>query len=169
MPTNIEKTLEAFGKRVIQQSRTRLSKDKSNYTKELYNGLKYDTFKNNNLDFGVSFSMPIQGAVLDEGISGTEKKRNTRFTYKQSSNLMGVEAATGVFGKWAKFRGIKGRNKKTGRFITNKSLGFAIAQGVKKKGRKGTQFFTKSFEQQFNKLPDEITEAFGLDIELILK
>ena len=63
--------------------------------------------------------------------------------------------------------GVKGRDKKTGRFITNKALGFAIAQGIKKKGRKGTKFFTKSFDQQFDKLPDEIANNLDLGLENI--
>lgn len=158
--------LDSFGKRVIQQARTRLTKDKSNFTKAAYDGLQYD-LKGNNTKFTVSFSMPIHASVLDEGISGTEKKYNTRFKYKATSNLIGVEAKTGQFAKWAKFRGIKGRDKKTGKFITNKALGFAIAQGIKKKGRKGTKFFTKSFEQQFDKLPDEIANNLDLGLENI--
>ena len=163
---NVKKALDKFGKSVIQQSRSRLTKDKSNYSKELYNGLKYDV-SNNSL--GMSFSMPFHGAVLDEGISGTEEKHATRFRYKASSNLMGFEAATGTFAKWAKFKGYKGRSKVTGRFVTNKQFGFMIANGVKKKGRKGTQFFTKSFDQQFKKLPDLIAESVALDIEFLLK
>jgi len=164
----LKDALDKFGKSVIQQSRTRLTKDKSNYTKELYNGLKYETKQSNN-STTITFSMPYHGAVLDEGISGTKKKRNTRFSYKQSSNLKGFEAATGTFGKWAKSKGLKGRDKKSGRFITAKQLGFMIASSVKLKGRKGTQFFTKSFDQQYAKLPDEVLNEFSLDLDIILK
>lgn len=164
----VKKVLDKFGKSVIQQSRTRLTKDKTNYTKELYNGLGYESFDKGRA-FGLQFKMPFHGAVVDEGISGTKVKRPTRFKYKSSSNLRGFEAATGTFAKWAKSKGLQGRNQKTGRFITNKQFGFMIAESVKKKGRKGTQFFTKSFDQQFKKLPDEIAEAFALDIEFLLK
>ena len=164
----LKDTLDKFGKAVIQQSRTRLTKDKSNYTKELYNGLKYKTTTTSK-GYTIGFEMPFHGAVVDEGISGTVKKRNTRFSYKKSSNLRGFEGATGTFGKWAKSKGIKGRDKKTGRFITAKQLGFMIATSVKKKGRKGTQFFTKSFDLEFAKLPDELTESFSLDLDIILK
>ena len=165
MSGGVKSVLDKFGKSVIQQSRTRLTKDKSNFTKELYNGLTYQVDPKG---LSMSFSMPLHGAVLDEGISGTEVKRSTRFTYRATTNLIGFEAATGTFAKWAKFRGIQGRSKKTGRFITNKQLGFMIASSVKKKGRKGTEFFTKSLDQQFKKLPDEIAEEVAFDIEFLI-
>ena len=40
--TNTEKALKSFSDYVIQQSRTRLTKKKQNYTRELYDSLKYD-------------------------------------------------------------------------------------------------------------------------------
>ena len=41
MLDNTEDILEKFAKRVIQQSRTRLTKGKMNVNKSLYNSLKY--------------------------------------------------------------------------------------------------------------------------------
>ena len=175
--SDLKRILDSFGKRVIQQARTRLTKDKINFTKEAYNGLQYD-LKGNDTKFTITFSMPIHASVLDEGISGTKKKYNTRFKYKATSNLIGVEAKTGQFAKWAKFRGLRGRDngytkangvkvKGTGRFITNKAFGFALAISQKKKGREGNKFFTKSFEQQFDKLPDEIANNLDLGLENI--
>ena len=42
MLDNTEDILRGFAKRVIQQSRTRLTKGKSNYNKKLYNSLDFD-------------------------------------------------------------------------------------------------------------------------------
>ena len=42
MLNNTEDILEKFAKRVIQQSRTRLTKGKMNVDKKLYNSLKYN-------------------------------------------------------------------------------------------------------------------------------
>lgn len=36
-------------------------------------------------------------------------------------------------------------------------------------GLKTTNFFTEPFETAFKRLPDEIIEAYGLDIESLLK
>ncbi len=72
-----------------------------------------------------------------------------------------------VFDKWIKERGIKGRDKKTGRFITNKSLSFLIARSIKSKGIRATMFFTKPFEAGIDKYSDEMIEALLNDnIEL---
>ena len=70
MSSSVKNALDKFGKDVIQQSRTRLTKGGSNYTKELYNGLGYESF-DRGAKFGLTFTMPLHGAVLDEGISGT--------------------------------------------------------------------------------------------------
>ena len=40
---------------------------------------------------------------------------------------------------------------------------------IYKKGIKPSLFFTKPFEQAFKKLPEELTEAFGLDIRNFLQ
>ena len=112
--------------------------------------------------------MPFHGAVLDEGISGTKKKRKTRFSYKESSGLLSGYA----LGKWAKSKGLKPRSK-SGRFIkvtpsTFNSIGFAIAKKIKREGKKGTQFFTRAFDKQFSLLPNDVVDSFGLDLDIIL-
>ena len=38
-----------------------------------------------------------------------------------------------------------------------------------KKGIKPSLFFTKPFEAAFKNLPDELVEAFGLDVENLIK
>ena len=45
---NIERYLESFGKYIIKQSRTNLTKAKKNLTKDLYNSLKFTVKKRNN-------------------------------------------------------------------------------------------------------------------------
>ena len=42
MRGELEKYLNEFGKSVVKQSRTRLSKSKKNDSKKLYNSLSYD-------------------------------------------------------------------------------------------------------------------------------
>ncbi len=167
--TNTQKALESFSKYVIQQSRTRLTKKKQNYTKELYDSLKYDFVKADD-GFIVDFMMQGYGEFQDKGVKGTQstypQSSNSPFSYKPSSNLRGLEYNTGIFSKWAKAKLNKiPRSKKTGRFITYKSMGYILADSIKKKGIKATMFFTKSFEMGFERLPQELQEAFLLDVE----
>ena len=71
---------------------------------------------------------------------------------------------------WAKAKGLKLRDSK-GRFQKggDTTLGFLIARSIQKKGLKPSLFFTKPFEQGFKKLPDELIQAYGLDVEEFLQ
>ena len=60
---------------------------------------------------------------------------------------------------WAKRKAGKFRYK------GNKSAGFAIANHIFKHGIKPKRFFTTPFENAFKQLPDELIEAYGLDVE----
>lgn len=157
--------LNKFAKYVIQQSRTNLTKGNKNYKKDLYESLKSDINVSPN-SFSLSFIMNEYGIYQDKGVSGTEEKYKTKFSYKSTSNLTGFEAKTGTFAKWAKFRGFRLRNKK-GQFSKGdyKTIGFILANSIKKKGIKPSLFFTKPFERAFNNLPDELITAFGLDLD----
>lgn len=160
-----KEALNKFAKEVIKQSRTNLTKKDKNYTKSLYNSLKseVDVFPNS---FGLSFIMDEYGVYQDKGVSGTQKKYNTKFSYKSTSNLTGFEAKTGTFAKWAKFRGFRLRNKK-GQFSKGdyKTIGFILANSIKKKGIKPSLFFTRPFENAFKNLPEELLIKFGLDVD----
>jgi hypothetical protein len=154
-----KEALEAFKNFVIQQSRSRLSKSKKNASKELYNSLK-GIVKVMPNSFGLQFEMEDYGPFQDKGVSGTEKKYDTPFSYKSKM------PPSQPLANWAKFRGIRLRNKK-GQYSRGsyKSIGFIIARSIYKKGIKPSLFFTKPFEQGYKKLPEELTKAFGLDIE----
>ena len=44
-----------------------------------------------------------------------------------------------------------------------------ITRSIYLKGTKPTLFFSKPFEKGFEKLPQDLVEAYGLDIESFLK
>lgn len=47
----------------------------------------------------------------------------------------------------------------------DKGMGFAIAESVFRTGIETTNFFTRPFERAFETLPDELVEAYALDVE----
>jgi len=162
-----QEALRAFGKYVVQQSRTNLTKGRRNVTKGLYDSLKYDVKAMPN-SFFMSFSMDKYGEFQDRGVKGVKSGTSlSNFSYKTTSNVIGFEAATGTFSKWAKFRGLQFRDVK-GRFMSFKQTGILIAIGKKNKGIKPTMFFTKPFQRAFERLPDELIEAFALDVDNLL-
>ena len=159
--------LRQFGNYVVQQSRSNLTKGKHNVDGELYNSIKYE-LKVEEDGVVIEFFMEDYGVFQDKGVRGVEKtysqSANSPFSYKQSSNLKGFEYATGTFAKWAKFRGMQPRDKK-GRFGTYKTMGFILANSIKKKGIKATMFFTKPFNKALERLPQELIDAMVLDVE----
>lgn len=163
-----QEALQAFAKYVVQQSRTNLTKGKKNVTKDLYNSLGYE-FKVMPNSIYLGFDMKPYAVFQDRGVKGTESGTSLDgFSYKSTSNLRGLEAATGIFAKWAKFRRLQPRDKK-GRFGSYKTMGFILANSIKKKGIKPSLFFTKPFERAFKNLPDEMITAFALDVDDFLK
>jgi len=155
--------LEAFKKFVIQQSRSRLSKSKKNNSKKLYDSIDGNIKVNPN-SFSLSFEMEEYGTYQDKGVSGTEKKYNTPFSYK--SKMPPIKPLA----DWAKSKNIRLRDAggkfKKGNYNT---IGFLISRSIFRKGIKPSLFFTKPFEQAFKKLPDELIEAYGLDVEELLE
>jgi len=164
--------LNKFGKFVIQQARTRLTKGvkkggkrfSQNDTRKLYNSLEYLPFIDGD-NIGVKFFMEQYGKFQDQGVKGTKsnylENKNSRFSYRSSM------PNPAIFEGYIKRKGIKGRDKK-GRFITNKSLQFLIARSIFQKGIKASMFFTKPFNEAFDKLPTELQENFVKDIENII-
>jgi hypothetical protein len=157
---SVKKALETFGKRVKQQARANLTRNKMNASKGLYESTKYDLTVSPN-SFILSFDLENYWQFQDSGVSGTERKFNTPFSYKTK------KPPAQIFEKWAKLKGIKPRNKQ-GKFTTYKSFGFAVATAIFKRGIKPTKFFTKPFENEFKKLPEEVVEAFALELDDLL-
>ena len=169
-----KQALNNFGKFVIQQARSRLTKGNKNVNKKLYNSLEYLPFKTGD-SIGVKFFMEKYGMFQDRGVRGADSyyadktTSGSPYKFKSKGGKRGLKGMPPpkAFADFIKRKGIKGRDKK-GRFITNKSLQFLIARSVFQKGIKASMFFTKPFNQAFEKLPAELQENFVKDIENII-
>ena len=162
MLNNTEEILNKFAKRVIQQSRTRLTKGKKNASKDLYNSLRYD-LTTSTAAFILNFFMEEYGIYQDRGVSGKKRKYNTPFSYKDKM------PPPKALDKWMVRRNIKGTRDAQGRFIKRKSLQYLLARSIYNKGIKPSNFFSKSFEQAFDKLPEDMVKAYRLDLEEFLR
>ena len=169
-----KKALQAFGKYVVQQARTILTKNKcndkkgftTNNTKQLYDSLSYQ-IDDVSVGSRLYFEMEDYGQYQDRGVSGTERKYNTPFSYKSTSKLIGLEYNTGYLGKWAAANKLQPRLK-NGRYGTYKQMGFILAQSIKKKGLKPSLFFTKPFERGLKRLPEELANGLSTDFDNFL-
>ena len=159
---NTKEYLNAFAKYVIQQSRSNLSKQNKNVDKKLYNSLDNEIEVGAN-SFRLAFLMEDYGTFQDKGVSGTKRKYNTPFSYK--SKKPPLKPIT----EWVTKRRFQFRNKETGKFMSYQSTAFLVRNGIFKNGIKPSLFFTKPFEKAFERLPDELVEAYGLDVEQFLE
>lgn len=66
--------------------------------------------------------------------------------------------------QWIKQKGLKGRNKKTGRFITNESFAWGINTNIKKFGIAPTYFYDEAFKEIEPRFEDELIKALEIDI-----
>ena len=73
-----------------------------------------------------------------------------------------------AFNGWTIRKGIAPRSK-GGQFTKRRGLLFAIATSVFHTGLETTSFFTKPFEKEFKRLPDDLVKAYALDVEKLLK
>lgn len=158
---NTKKALEQFLKYTITQAKANLTRKKKNSTKSLYNSLDYDLNVTKS-SFSASITALEYGEYQDKGVSGKKKKYDTPYSYKDK------KPPAKVFDKWIVKKGIAPRNEK-GQFQSRTGIAYAIANSIFINGIKPSRFLSEPFEKGFKKLPNEIIEAYGLDVESFLK
>jgi len=162
----LERYLNSFGKYIIKQSRSNLSRKKKNVSKELYNSLEFKVVKTTK-GFTVQFFMADYGTFIDKGVSGT-KKINEYNTYdgrrvESPYKYRGKRPPMKVFDKWIIRRGIAPRDDK-GRFISRKSLQYLIANKIYTQGIKGISFFQRSLQLGLKDFYNQVGNAIKKDI-----
>jgi len=170
---NVDEILNKYGKYVVQQSKSNLTKDKKGGG-DLYNSISYVIDKSQD-DFLLEFLMEDYGDFVDKGVKGKTS------TYPETSAALSkfqYGSGTGKKGGltkalynpetkkgWIKKKKFQWRDKKTGRFLSYESMSYLIARSIYNKGLKANLFFTKPFEAGLKRLPDDLSKAFVLDIE----
>jgi hypothetical protein len=152
--SEVYKELDKFRKFVINESKKNLRK----YGKgggDLEDSLD-SRLKVNKNSFELEFWMEDYGIYQDKGVSGTKKKYNTPFSYKQEP------PPPKAFDKWIVRKGLTPRNS-AGQFTSRKGLQFALSRFIFKNGIKPSLFFTRPFENAYKKLPQDLVEKYGLD------
>lgn len=150
---NVENELERFFKEVIRDSRKNLNSQGINASKSLYKSLNYNIQENKN-SIEADFLMEDYGDFIDKGVRGVESGRSLAgYRYKNK------KPPVRFLKTWLK--------QKTGKFRQRNqdSIAYAIQNTIYKKGIKPTEFFSRPFEKAFKTLPDELIEAYGLDVE----
>lgn len=158
---NAKRFLTDFRNYVVKESKSNLTRLKKSSSKKLYNSIKGNVKVSKN-SMTVDFEMEEYGLFQDKGVSGKRKKYKTPYTYKSKM------PPPKKLDKWIVRKGIAPRNEK-GQLMTRKSLQFVIARGIYINGIKPSLFFTKPFEKAYKRMPNELIEKYGLDLDDFLE
>ena len=154
MLDQVKQQLNEFAAATVKRARFYLNVRKKNSTKDLFNSLGWEinTPKNK---LRLRFTgMPYAG-VVDKG--------------RRAGKMPPISAIR----KWINDKPVKLRNKK-GQFIPKTeqaidSAAYAIALKIKRKGVKGSDFFTDAFNDTFDKFPQQLTRNYSKSISTIYK
>ncbi len=168
-----KKALDNFIDRVVIESKKNLKKRNKVASSALINSIQGKSKVSKN-SFEASFCMEDYWEFVDAGVKGKggtkadgskwklKKVTGSKFKYKNK------KPPIIAFNGWTIRKGIAPRDK-SGKFTKRRSLLFAIATSVFHTGLETTKFFTQPFEKEFKKLPEELIEAYALDVEDLLR
>ena len=161
--------LERFAKYVKQQARANVAIKRVKDTGKLQNSIDYELEVGKN-SFSLAFMMEDYGTFRDLGVRGktsSELAPNSPYRFGTGTGQKG--GLTKAMLSYVQRNRIQFRDFESGKFMSYKSTAFLIARAVYNRGLRETKFFSKPFEDGFNKLPESVTEAYGLDLENFLK
>jgi hypothetical protein len=163
---NLQIALEQFAQQVVVDAKSNLERDKKVASGKLLESIKINRVKASKRSIELSINMAAYGAFVDQGVSGTEKKYNTKYSYTTKP------PPPSAFDGWMVRKGIAPRNK-SGQFLTRKSVQFALSRHIFKMGIAPSHFLTDAVKKNFNLLPNIVVNALELDakkaVDLLIK
>ena len=168
--TNLGIAINNYGKYVIQQSKSNLTKNKKGGG-DLYNSLKYKAIKTKKVGnpYTLEFFMENYGAFVDKGVKGVNstypetRAAQSKFQYGSGTGPKG--GLTKGIDNWLKKKNFRWRDE-LGRFMTFKSMRYLIVQKIYFQGIKAIRFFSRPLELGEKKYSKEIVDGFVKDIDL---
>jgi|TARA_R110000824_G_scaffold23996_6_gene84871 hypothetical protein len=165
--TNLEKYLQGLGKQVMNRAKAGLQS--AGKQGALEDSIQFQVLKTSE-GYEVFWTMNYYGAFIDKGVSGTEIKRS--FTNYQGETLSSPgkgftnkQPPPEPLEKWIQAKGLKGRDEKSGRYISNRSLAFLIGASIKRKGIPSIMFFQKPLGLAMKTFESQLNVAMSKDLE----
>ena len=163
---NIENYLNSFGKQVVNRAKGNLQRSKGGNT-NLEKSIEFKVVPDGK-GFTVQFYMESYATFVDKGVSGNKKKRKFKDYKNQIKSTpysyTSKQPPPNILAKWISKKGIKGRDKKSGRFISNLSLAFIIGRKIKRDGIQGISFFQKPLALGLKQYGKNLLSALKGDI-----
>lgn len=142
---NTKLALDKFGKYLVAQSRANLTRKKKNVTKTLYNSLDYEV-KVNPKSIEFDFLMEEYGEWVDKG------------------RKPGKMPPFGAIYAWVARRKFQFKDSKTKKFLSYAETARRVMIKIKAKGIEPSDFYTRPFNLGFKQLPEELRQAYELDV-----
>ena len=166
---SVKSELDSFGKHLETESKKNLTRKGKRDRDKLYNSLGFETKESKN-SFEFSFFMEDYGVFVDKGVKGkTSSNKAPTSPFKFGSGTGKKGGLTNGISGWVKRKRIQFRDVNTGKFMSYKNTTFLIVRSIYNKGLETTNFYSRPFELGFKRLPDDLTEAYGLDLEKFLE
>lgn len=169
--TNLEKTLKDFNKEVIKQARANLTRKGKRDTNTLYKEMKSTVkeFKNSfysSIDFGKASEY---WDFIDKGVKGVSSSaRAPQSPYKFGTGTGRTGGLTKGIDGWVRRKRFQFKDKQ-GKFLSYESTAFLIRRAIWNKGLETTNFISRPFELAFKRLPNDVIQAYSLDLDSTLK
>jgi hypothetical protein len=129
-PNTIEEE-KKWAQQVVTNAKSILLKNRKIASGRLVNSIRYNV----NSQGKISFLYDQDGKWVSQG-----RKPNSRFP------------PPAPIARWIKEKGIKGRDQKTGRFISDRSLTFLISRAIARDGIKPLPFMKMAIQQSIKQL-----------------
>ena len=165
LTTNTEAYLNAFAQRVLQQAQLELGA----YRTEDGKRRRIDSTGTLRNSLPGSYSIKVMPNSMSLKFFENNDAWKTYGYVVDKGRRPGKMPPTDAIKRWIKKKPLRLRDLKTGSFVkmTEKkvdSVAFAIATKMKKEGTKPTYFFTTPFRLAFETLPQELGQAYALDV-----
>ena len=169
--STITQVLEDFGNEMQKDLKAELVKDKAYVSGDLAEQIEFTSVINGE---GFVFSLRLKDYYdyVNKGVSGTDKKRNTPYSYMSSSKIPFYFAKQwmnnkGLFKtKGSTITSLAGKQYKVG---SKDSQAFAMARSWKEKGTKGNHFYDNVVtEARLDKLRKDLASAAAGDLKTVI-
>jgi hypothetical protein len=129
-----------WAQKVVTNAKSILRRNHKDATGNLINSVRYSVSS----DGDISFEYAPEGKWVESG-----RRKGAK------------QPPTNPIEKWIKQKGLKGRDPKTGRYISNHTLAFLIARGISRDGIKPVPFMQLAIEQATQQLMVDLEKSIA--------
>ena len=166
---NLKNYLDSFGAEVVSNAKANL-KSAGKGGGNLEKSIDFKVVPDGDGNYGTFVDKGVKGSggkIGDKSWGGRRHFINWKGKREDSPYKFGKSKSGGLtkgISKWIKTKGLKGRDKKSGRYITDKSLVFLISRRIYIAGMHGISFFQKSLMLGMKEYGEHLAVAVKEDI-----